>query len=295
MRKWTGWRWQRLIKRGDKLAQKRMFSTKIVDSDAFLDMPLSTQCLYFHLNMRADDDGFVGNPKKIQRIIGASEDDLKLLIGKRFLLTFDDGVIVIKHWRIHNCISQNRYHETQYTDQKKALLLKDNKAYSFTHGQPVDDKRLTNGLQSAVPGLGLDLDLDLGLELDLELDTEEDKDIKENKKKKSSKTETMGEMFKRLSHNYTMSQPLTDKINEWLIYKTERKEKYQEQGMKSLLTVITKNAAQVGDNSVINLIDECMSSNWRGIIWDKLGSQNQKGSTYMNSIKNRVSEVDNWV
>ena len=124
----------------EEMAQKRMFTMKIVDSDAFLDMPLSTQALYFHLNMRADDDGFVGNPKRIMRTIGCHEDDLKMLILKRFILTFEDGVIVIKHWRMHNCISQNRYHETQYTDEKSQLLLKENKSYSKTHGVPLDDR-----------------------------------------------------------------------------------------------------------------------------------------------------------
>ena len=100
------------------MANKRMFTMKIVDSDAFLDMPLSAQCLYFHLNMRADDDGFVGNPKRVMKIVSASEDDLKLLIMKKFVLAFDGGVIVIKHWRMHNTLSQNRYHETQYLDEK---------------------------------------------------------------------------------------------------------------------------------------------------------------------------------
>lgn len=107
------------------MANKRMFSIKIVDSDAFLDMPLySTQCLYFHLNMRADDDGFIGNPKKIMRIVGSSEDDLKLLIAKRFILIFNDGVIVIKHWRMHNCIQSDRYTPTVYQDEKNMLFLK---------------------------------------------------------------------------------------------------------------------------------------------------------------------------
>lgn len=122
------------------MAQKRMFTMKIVDSDAFLDMPLSAQCLYFHLNMRADDDGFIGNPKRIMRTIGCHEDDFKILIMKRFLLTFEDGVIVIKHWRMHNCISQNRYHETQYIDEKNKLLIKENKSYSLTHGEPINDR-----------------------------------------------------------------------------------------------------------------------------------------------------------
>ena len=109
---------------------------------AFLEMPLSTQCLYFHLNMRADDDGFIGNTKRIMKIIGASEDDLRLLIAKRFVLTFEDGVIVIKHWRMHNTLSRDRYAETSYTDEKKMLLLKDNCSYSLTGGNPIDDTRL---------------------------------------------------------------------------------------------------------------------------------------------------------
>lgn len=92
--------------------------------------------------MRADDDGFIGNTKRIMKIIGASEDDLRLLIAKRFVLTFEDGVIVIKHWRMHNTLSRDRYAETSYTDEKKMLLLKDNGSYSLTGGNPIDDTRL---------------------------------------------------------------------------------------------------------------------------------------------------------
>ena len=156
------------------MAQKRMFTMKIVDSDAFLDMPATTQCLYFHLNMRADDDGFIGNPKRIMKITGASEDDLRLLIAKRFVLTFEDGVIVIKHWRMHNTLSRDRYVETSYTDEKKMLLLKDNGSYSLTGGNPIDDTRLIerSGRQThnrrnkdatkthAEKDIGLDKDID---------------------------------------------------------------------------------------------------------------------------------------
>ena len=115
---------------------------KIVDSDAFLDMPATTQCLYFHLNMRADDDGFIGNPKRIMKITGASEDDLRLLIAKRFVLTFEDGVIVIKHWRMHNTLSRDRYTETSYIDEKRMLLLKENGSYSLASGNVIDDTKL---------------------------------------------------------------------------------------------------------------------------------------------------------
>ena len=112
------------------MAEKRMFTQKIIDSDPFLDMPLSTQALYFHLNMRADDDGFINNPKRIQRTIGASEDDLKLLIAKRFVICFENGVIVIKHWRMHNTLRKDRYSPTQYQELLSTLDVKDNRAYT---------------------------------------------------------------------------------------------------------------------------------------------------------------------
>lgn len=112
------------------MAEKRMFTQKIIDSDAFLEMPLSTQALYFHLNMRADDDGFVNNPKRIQRTIGASEDDLKLLIMKRFIIGFETGVIVIKHWRMHNTLRKDRYNPTQYQEEYSQLEVKDNNSYT---------------------------------------------------------------------------------------------------------------------------------------------------------------------
>ena len=113
------------------MAERRMFAKTIIDSDAFLDMPLSTQALYFHLSMRADDDGFINNPKKIQRMIGCCDDDLKLLLAKNFILAFESGVVVIKHWRIHNYIRNDRYKETVYQEEKAMLNEKDNKAYTL--------------------------------------------------------------------------------------------------------------------------------------------------------------------
>lgn len=112
------------------MAERRMFAKTIIDSDAFLDMPLSAQALYFHLSMRADDDGFVNNPKKIQRMVGASDDDCKLLVLKRFILTFESGIIVIKHWKIHNYIQKDRYKETVYLQEKSTLGLNENNAYT---------------------------------------------------------------------------------------------------------------------------------------------------------------------
>lgn len=112
------------------MAEKRMFSKQIVDTDAFLEMPASSQLLYFHLAMRADDEGFVGSPKKIIKMCGFGDDDLKVLIAKRFLLTFESGVVVIKHWLIHNTIRMDRYNPTAYQKEKSCLEICENKAYT---------------------------------------------------------------------------------------------------------------------------------------------------------------------
>ncbi|MBR2408936.1 MAG: phage replication initiation protein [Lachnospiraceae bacterium] len=123
------------------MSSKRMFTAKITDSDPFTDMPLSAQGLYFQFCMNADDDGFVNKVKKVMGNVGASKKDYQYLVDKRFILVID-GVVIIKHWRMHNTISRNRYHETQYTDIKAKLLLKDNGAYSLTEGSPIDDSKL---------------------------------------------------------------------------------------------------------------------------------------------------------
>ena len=111
------------------MAERRMFAKTIVFSDAFLDMPMSARCLYFTLGMFADDDGFVNNPKSIMRQCGASMDDMNILMAKKFVIMFESGIIVIKHWRIHNYIRQDTYNETKYQDEKKQLSLGDDKIY----------------------------------------------------------------------------------------------------------------------------------------------------------------------
>lgn len=112
------------------MAERRMFAKTIIDSDAFLDMPQSTQLLYFHLSMRADDEGFINNAKSIMRNTGCKEDDLKILIAKRFIIPFESGVIVIKHWRMHNYIQSDRITPTKYLEEKEKLVLATNKAYT---------------------------------------------------------------------------------------------------------------------------------------------------------------------
>ena len=114
------------------MAQRRMFSKKITDTDIFLDMPLSSQALYFHLNMHADDDGFVSNAKTVKRMIGSSDDDLKLLLTKNFIFAFESGVVVIKDWKIHNYIRKDTYNTTIYGDEKEQLSQDENGSYTLS-------------------------------------------------------------------------------------------------------------------------------------------------------------------
>lgn len=127
-----------------------MFSLGIMDSDAFLDMPTTSQLLYVHLGMRADDEGFIGNPKSVMRMMGSNEDDLKILLAKRFVLSFDSGVIVIKHWRMHNTIRMDRFAPTVYQEERSKLRIKGNRAYTFSEeGVPLSSSCQPSGNQLA--------------------------------------------------------------------------------------------------------------------------------------------------
>ena len=121
------------------MAERRMIAKTIIDSDAFLDMGATAQLLYFHFACRADDDGFINKPKSIMRQIGATQGDIEMLINKKFIIPFDSGVVVIKHWRIHNYISKDRYHETKYKEEKASLFLDENNAYTQHCRQSVDN------------------------------------------------------------------------------------------------------------------------------------------------------------
>jgi len=122
------------------MAQRRMFSMAVVDTDFFLEMPVSAQLLYFHLGMRADDDGFVSSPKRIMRSVGCAEDDLRLLIAKNFVIPFDSGVCVITDWRLNNLIRKDRYAPSIYITEKSVISVLSSSRYTI--GQPNDNQRL---------------------------------------------------------------------------------------------------------------------------------------------------------
>lgn len=192
------------------MAERRMFAKTIIDSDAFLDMPLSTQSLYFHLSMRADDDGFINNPKKIQRMVGCGDDDLKLLMAKRFILVFDSGVIVIKHWKIHNYIRNDRYKPTLYQEEKAELAEKNSKAYTFK----------TEVIESE-NHLGIPDDNRMGYQMDTQVRLGKDRLVKDKKKNSVEPSSTMPELFEKI----------------WKIYpKKTNKKKAREQFLKKFKT-----------------------------------------------------------
>lgn len=295
------------------MANKRMFTMKIVDTDAFLDMPLSTQCLYFHLNMRADDDGFIGNPKRIEKIIGANDDDLKLLIAKRFVILFDDGVIVIKHWRMHNTLSRDRYIETSYTDEKKKLLLKDNGSYSLTNGNSIDDTKLIERSnrqtqkrrkideQKTHSDIDKGLDIDKDIDSDIELDKDKEKDIKDLIVSKDTIRQTD---VKRTIDEWNT-------LEEFGINPVKRMTSKREQAVKARIRQnhmddILEAIENIRHSSFLqgqNKEGWMITFDWflkpgnfakvfEGNYLDKAGSKPQ---SYMEKIQNRVSEVDNWV
>lgn len=147
------------------MAEKRMIAKSIIDSDIFLDMPVSAQNLYFHLNMRADDEGFIDSPRKIMRMVNCSNNDIDILLSKRYLLSFESGVIVIKHWRLHNVIRKERVKPTLYQEEKALLSIKENGAYTDKENDALDNcqryvRDMSDNCQTTVSDMSEEIRLD---------------------------------------------------------------------------------------------------------------------------------------
>ncbi|EOF29401.1 phage replication initiation protein [Enterococcus faecalis EnGen0115] len=213
------------------MAERRMFAKTIIDSDAFLDMPLSTQSLYFHLSMRADDDGFINNPKKIQRMVGCGDDDLKLLMAKRFILVFDSGVIVIKHWKIHNYIRNDRYKPTLYQEEKAELAEKNSKAYTFKTEVIESEKHL-----------GIPDDNRMGYQMDTQVRLGKDRLVKDKKKNSVEPSSTMPELFEKVWKTYPKKTNKKKAREQFLKkFKTEEDLESFKKGYKDYLAYIKLN------------------------------------------------------
>ena len=244
------------------MAERRMFAKTIVDSDAFLEMPVSARLLYYDLGMRADDDGFVNSPKKIMRMVGASPDDLNILALRKFIIPFDNGVVVIKHWKIHNYIQNDRYHETAYKEQKDMLELDENKAYRLP--------KSGENVPCIQDGYNMDTQVRLG------------KDRLELGKDRLGNTPPLspppGETGDNLEELFGYNQFLLEAVRDWLTYKKEKRQNYKGTGLKSFLTQIKNRVAEYGEDAVISVIQESMAQNYQGITWDKLKQQNKQSS-----------------
>ena len=261
------------------MAEKRMFSKQIIDSDAFLEMPLSTQALYFHLSMRADDDGFLNNAKKVMKIIGANQNDYDLLVAKAFVIQFPDGICVIKHWRINNYLRKDRYTETIYQEEKAHLTVQPNGRYSLRNAAESSD------------------DLHLGIPVVDQSDTQYR--IDKNREEKNSidkynsvSGDTADYSYSKNSNVSNLDYVLNNNIHpdsgyvlenkelywcleEWMQYKDGRRPKssnhYEtEIGLKKTITQFVSGYREYGIEALKKVVDDSISNNYQGVIWDKL-------------------------
>lgn len=221
------------------MAERRMFAKTIIDSDAFLDMSVTARLLYYDLSMRADDDGFVNSPKKIMRMIGASEDDLRMLVARKFIIPFENGVVVIKHWRIHNYIRKDRYNETTYSEQKELLELDENGSYRL-----IDNQRSTDGLPPVDQRL---TQVRLGKDM-----------VGKDSKIYSSVPELNDAILSFIDFRRKMRKPMTDRAINLLISK---------------LNSITSDT-----NEQIEIINQSILNGWAGVFPLKGGGSNGKDS-----------------
>lgn len=221
------------------MAERRMFAKTIIDSDAFLDMSVTARLLYYDLSMRADDDGFVNSPKKIMRMIGASEDDLRMLAARKFIIPFENGVVVIKHWRIHNYIRKDRYNETTYSEQKELLELDENGSYRL-----IDNQRSTDGLPPVDQRL---TQVRLGKDR-----------VGKDSKIYSSVPELNDAILSFIDFRRKMRKPMTDRAINLLISK---------------LNSITSDT-----NEQIEVINQSILNGWAGVFPLKGGGSNGKDS-----------------
>ena len=218
------------------MAERRMFAKTIIDSDAFLDMPATAQLLYFQLGVRADDDGFVNNPKRIMRDVRSSDDDMKMLVAKQYVIPFDSGVIVITHWHIHNYIRKDRYIPTTCTEEKKELNLGSDGIYKLSDIQSVD-QRSTNGIPSGSIGkvrLGKD-------------------SIGKNKEKKKH----------YFLDSYSKNEELISSLKDFIEMRKKIKAPMTERAVNLMLSKLSSIAND--DTEKIKIINQSIMNSWKGI------------------------------
>ena len=269
------------------MANRRMFSLDVVDTDNFLDMPLSAQGLYFHLGMRADDDGFISSPKKIIKIVNASDDDLKLLIIKGYLIPFESGVIVIKHWRQNNYVKGDRYKPTIYQNERKQLYAENNIYHLDTvciqNGTKTEPQDRLGKDSVGKDSVGKD---SVGKD---SVDTSPKGEVKkgENPPIPLGEKKTEKQELKTILNSFAFSSTLHQKIQEWLLYKKERRKTYKPTGVHNLLVQVQNQCQRHGEKAVIEIINRSMANNYEGILWAKIA---EEGQTRTQSAQNLAKQ-----
>ena len=275
------------------MAEKRMFSNRVIDTDEFLEMPATAQMLYFHLSMNADDDGFVGKPKTIMRMCRASQDDLTVLLGKQFVISFDTGVIVIRHWKIHNFIRKDTYHPTIYEKEKEMLSLDKSDAYSLEHHQ---DESVTSPLQVRNESVTRPLRVrDESVTSPLQVRNVDknsiDKDsIEKNREGKGSgEKKSKEDLFETFLPEYQISEPLADKIREYLRYRKEQHRfTFQEVSLNAFLKKAEKAEQQYGSTAVMSCFDKTISNGWKGVFYESLPKPDKpKEKSFLQQLQNK--------
>ena len=271
------------------MARKRMFSLLVVDTDEFLDMPSSTQSLYYHLGMRADDDGFVASPKKIVKLVNCSNDDLKLLIAKGFIIPFDSGIIAIRHWKLNNDLKKDRYIPTIYLNEKSTLKVNKNKVYSID-GNNLETKWIQNGnkldTQYSIDKNSIDKNSKEYIEQKQEENQEQIQEQKQVKKEKVKKEKKPREIHNSIIENYTINEELREALKGFVEMRKELKKPITTRGLKIALGKLDKWA--LDDLTKIDIVNQSIERSWKGLFpLDKNNNQcNQEQKK-----KSRIEEL----
>lgn len=260
------------------MAERRMIAKSIVFSDDFLDMPLSSRCLYFTFLSVADDDGFINNPKSIIRQCGASNDDLRLLIAKSYIIPFESGVIVIKHWKIHNYIQADRRKPTLYQEEKNMLITQKDKSYALKNDEPLEPLKNEQCIHSVSK---MDTQVRLG-KVRLGKDSINNPPISPLKGGSGEVTKPKTEKKPKGKAIYKdLPDELKDAMIDFEEMRTKMRKPLTDRGRKLLITKLTKLASDDNGNIdtqlAVKIVEQSLERSWASFYEIKSDNGNYQG------------------
>ena len=271
------------------IAERRMFCKEFISGDDFLDLPATTRDLYFFLSMNADDDGFVNSPKNLQRLTGANSKNLQELIDKDFIILFDSGVVLIKHWLVHNKLRKDRYKETRFKDEKSLVTINNKDEYILVTEEIISGnqktKSCTEETKSCIAG---------------KVSVVKDSIGKESIVKDRKRKPTVSDLEK-----FNISEKVKEKLLEFTEYRKEIKKPISERSFKTNAKRCEKYYQKYGQNPIISVIDDSIANGWQGIFFDRLDKQAKNKTQdektdefvkkWLNSgTQNNNNENDSW-